>query len=121
MFFFSLAKVLLTLLEGNGRFNTMKEKKDSLDTPIHTAVELGCTESIKILLNVGASVGCLNSCGLTPLHLCIKNQEEECLKVTCNLVLAKRQLIVIFIINYLFLKSNSINALNPNQNSQLTN
>lgn len=54
---------------------------DQLNTPLHTAVLLGSVEAVKLLLNAGASVACINSVGYTPLHLCLRNKIEELLEV----------------------------------------
>ncbi|KAI8432519.1 hypothetical protein MSG28_013516 [Choristoneura fumiferana] len=39
------------------------------------------TWAVKLLLNAGASVACINSVGYTPLHLCLRNKIEELLEV----------------------------------------
>lgn len=71
------------LLEAGGQFNTMKaEGINYVDTPLHIAVELKALDTIKALLNSGASVVCLNKAGQTPLHVCVLNKLEEPLKVT---------------------------------------
>lgn len=69
------------LIEADGTFNTMKGIIDNVDTPLHTAVEIRCLSSIRLLLDAGASVACLNGAGLTPLHLCVKYKLDEAFKV----------------------------------------
>ncbi|XP_063369360.1 transient receptor potential channel pyrexia-like [Cydia amplana] len=76
-----LADVIRMLLEAGGTFNTMKGEIDNIDTPLHTSVEIRCLPSIRLLLDAGASVKCLNSSGYTPLHLCVKHKMDEAFKV----------------------------------------
>ncbi|KAI8432522.1 hypothetical protein MSG28_013519 [Choristoneura fumiferana] len=76
-----LAEMIQILLEAGGSFNTMRgDGFDQLNTPLHTAVLLGSVEAVKLLLNAGASVACINSVGYTPLHLCLRNKIEELLE-----------------------------------------
>ncbi|XP_014366738.2 transient receptor potential channel pyrexia [Papilio machaon] len=77
--------VLQMLLNAGGTHNTMKTKGiNNIDTPLHTAVEMDDIDSINELLGSGASVKCLNSSGLTPLHVCVKKELEEALQVLAN-------------------------------------
>ncbi|XP_026320538.1 transient receptor potential channel pyrexia-like [Hyposmocoma kahamanoa] len=77
--------IIKTLLEAGGQFNTMKaEGINYVDTPLHMAVELKAVDTIKALLNSGASVVCLNKAGQTPLHVCVLNKLEEPLKILVN-------------------------------------
>lgn len=70
------------LLKAGGRFNTMRKKSlNNLDTPLHTAVELGNMEAINELLAAGAGITKLNRAGLTPLHVCVKKELEDELQV----------------------------------------
>ncbi|KAI8423126.1 hypothetical protein MSG28_014206 [Choristoneura fumiferana] len=78
------ADVIRMLLEADGTFNTMKGIIDNVDTPLHTAVEIRCLSSIRLLLDAGASVACLNSAGLTPLHLCVKCEDLVSLAERAN-------------------------------------
>lgn len=71
------------LLNAEGQFNTMKAGGiNNLDTPLHTAVELGTLDTITELLNSGASIACLNIAGQTPLHVCVLNTLEEPLQAS---------------------------------------
>lgn len=79
----SLVDVIRMLLKAGGRFNTMRRRGlDYIDTPLHTAVELESLDAIKELLDAGATVTCLNRAGQTPLHVCVKKELEEHLKVS---------------------------------------
>lgn len=55
---------------------------NNVDTLLHKAVELNALETIKALLNSGASVACLNKAGQTPLHVCVLNKLKEPLQVS---------------------------------------
>ncbi|KAI8432515.1 hypothetical protein MSG28_013516, partial [Choristoneura fumiferana] len=77
--------VMRLILKAKGMFYTMKEKGvNHVDTPLHTAVLLESKEGIELLLDAGAAVSCLNSSGLTPLHVCIKKELEEPLQVLAS-------------------------------------
>ncbi|XP_063628997.1 transient receptor potential cation channel subfamily A member 1-like isoform X1 [Cydia splendana] len=78
--------VLKMLLKAKGQFHTMRREKGvaNVDTPLHTAVMLDSKEAIELLLEAGAQVSCLNSSGLTPLHLCVKKEQEIALQVLAN-------------------------------------
>lgn len=80
-----LGEVIRMLLKAGGRYNTMRSRGlNNLDTPLHTAVELESLDAIRELLDAGASVNCLNTSGLTPLHVCVKKKLEEHLQVLAN-------------------------------------
>lgn len=80
---FSLKAVTKMLLEAGAIFNTMKGRDDdNLDTVLHTAAEIKSVETVKLLLEAGASVACLNSAGLSPLHICLQTKSVEVLDVS---------------------------------------
>ncbi|VVC91355.1 unnamed protein product [Leptidea sinapis] len=81
----NLTEVIKTLIKSGGTFNSMRRQGlNNIDTPLHTAVELENIDSIKELLDIGASITCLNPGGQTPLHLCVKKQLEEPLQILAN-------------------------------------
>lgn len=69
------------LVTAGGQYYSMKSDGMNLDTPLHTAVELSNMDCINELLEAGASIACLNSKGLTPLHVCVNKELEQTLKV----------------------------------------
>lgn len=69
------------LLNAGSQFNSMKAGGLNMNTPLHTAVEMGNVDCIKALLDADVSITCLNSAGLTPLHLCVKHKLEVPLQV----------------------------------------
>ncbi|CAH0760164.1 unnamed protein product [Diatraea saccharalis] len=72
-------------MKAGGENNTMKPSRlDNLTTPLHTAAELENVNAIKELLQLGASIACLNTVGQTPLHVCVKKELEEPLKILAN-------------------------------------
>lgn len=72
---------LVTLLVGaNSQKLTFKNKK-IVDTPLHTAVELGSLEAVSVLVGAGMPVNWLNRAGMTPLHICVKKKLKEHLQV----------------------------------------
>ncbi|CAF4858679.1 unnamed protein product [Pieris macdunnoughi] len=81
----NFTEVIKMLIKAGGRHNSMRSDGiNDIDTPLHTAVELSNIDSIKQLLDIGVSVGCLNTAGQTPLHLCVKKQLEQALQVLAN-------------------------------------
>lgn len=64
-----------------GQFYSMRSGGLNIDTPLHTAVEMSNLDCINELLTAGASIACLNSDGLTPLHVCVNKELEPPLKV----------------------------------------
>ncbi|CAK1543481.1 unnamed protein product [Leptosia nina] len=81
----NLPAVIKILVKSGATTNTMKPKGLSdIDTPLHTAVELGNMDAIMELLAIGASVDCLNSEGQTPMHICIIKKLQEPLQVLAN-------------------------------------
>lgn len=82
---FSFTDVVKRLVTAGGQFYSMKSVGINVDTPLHTAVELSNMDCINELLEAGASIACLDSQGLTPLHVCVKKQLEQTLKVCITL------------------------------------
>ncbi|XP_068624920.1 transient receptor potential channel pyrexia-like [Battus philenor] len=81
----NMLPVIQMLINAGAVHNTMKSKGlNNIDTPLHTAVEMANIDSINELLQAGASVRCLNSTGLTPLHVCVKKELEEPLHILAN-------------------------------------
>ncbi|XP_045513492.1 transient receptor potential channel pyrexia-like [Pieris brassicae] len=81
----NFAEIIKMLTKAGGTYNTMKSKElDNIATPLHTAVELENINAITELLDIGASVSCLNSEGQTPMHLCVKKRLHEPLQVLAN-------------------------------------
>ncbi|KAL4716005.1 hypothetical protein ACJJTC_003794 [Scirpophaga incertulas] len=81
----NLTDVIGLLRKAGGSHNTMKhDGLNEMATPLHTAVELDNVEAIKILLQMGASVACLNKAGQTPLHVSVNKQLEEPLKILAS-------------------------------------
>ncbi|XP_052743946.1 transient receptor potential channel pyrexia-like isoform X2 [Bicyclus anynana] len=95
----NFTEVVKRLLAAGGQIYSMKsrglglptkQKTDSsdeqgwMDTPLHTAVELSNIECINELLEAGASIACLNTKGITPLHVCVNKELEEPLKILAN-------------------------------------
>ncbi|XP_045762667.1 transient receptor potential channel pyrexia-like isoform X1 [Maniola jurtina] len=76
--------VVKRLVTAGGQFYSMKSVGINVDTPLHTAVELSNMDCINELLEAGASIACLDSQGLTPLHVCVKKQLEQTLKILAN-------------------------------------
>lgn len=75
---------LVTLLVGaNSQKLTFKNKK-IVDTPLHTAVELGSLEAVSVLVGAGMPVNWLNRAGMTPLHICVKKKLKEHLQILAN-------------------------------------
>ncbi|CAH2097462.1 unnamed protein product [Euphydryas editha] len=80
----NFTEVVKILLNAGSQYNSMKAGGLNLETPLHTAVKLGNIDCIKALLDAGVSISCLNSAGLTPLHLCVKDKLEEPLQILAN-------------------------------------
>ncbi|XP_049879814.1 transient receptor potential channel pyrexia-like isoform X2 [Pectinophora gossypiella] len=81
----NFTEVIKMLIKAGGTHNTMKARGlNDLDTPIHTAVELENKDAMNELLNIGASIACLNTAGLTPLHVCVRRELELPLQVLAN-------------------------------------
>lgn len=80
---FSFTDVVKRLIAAGGQFYSMRSGGLNIDTPLHTAVELSNLDCINELLAAGASIACLNSEGLTPLHVCVNKELEPPLKVEC--------------------------------------
>lgn len=89
---------LVTLLVGaNSQKLTFKNKK-IVDTPLHTAVELGSLEAVSVLVGAGMPVNWLNRAGMTPLHICVKKKLKEHLQVNKQITKNYAQLACLFII-----------------------
>ncbi|CAH1640799.1 unnamed protein product [Spodoptera littoralis] len=57
---------------------------NSIDTPLHTAVELESEGSVEQLLLSGASATGWNSEGATPMHICVKKRNKELLQLLAD-------------------------------------
>ncbi|KAJ8710572.1 hypothetical protein PYW08_009087 [Mythimna loreyi] len=70
---------LVTLLVGAacGTFRTKRRK--TVDTPLHTAVELGSLEAVSVLVAI-VPVNWLNGAGETPLHICVRKKLKDYLQ-----------------------------------------
>ncbi|CAH0403188.1 unnamed protein product [Chilo suppressalis] len=81
----NFTEVLRLIIRAGGENNTMKPQRlNDVTTPLHTAAELENVPAIKELLQIGASIACLNTAGQTPLHVCVKKELEEPLKILAN-------------------------------------
>ncbi|XP_039749502.1 transient receptor potential channel pyrexia-like isoform X2 [Pararge aegeria] len=76
--------VVKRLLAAGGHYYSMEGSGMNIDTPLHTAVELSNMDCINELLEAGASIACLNSKGITPLHVCVNKELEPPLKILAN-------------------------------------
>ena len=61
--------------------NFRSTNRKTVDTPLHTAVELGSLEAVSVLVAANAPVNWLNRAGQTPLHICVKKKLKEHLLV----------------------------------------
>lgn len=64
---------------------TLKNRK-TLDTPLHTAVEVGSLDAVTVLVEANVPVNWLNRAGLTPLHICVKKKLKEHLQVRLEII-----------------------------------
>ncbi|XP_075985740.1 transient receptor potential cation channel subfamily A member 1-like [Anticarsia gemmatalis] len=70
-----------------GKCNLSLKNRRTLDSPLHTAVELNSIEAVRALTSVSVPVKWLNRAGLTPLHICVKKKLCDILQVLVNVKL----------------------------------
>ncbi|KAJ8710570.1 hypothetical protein PYW08_009085 [Mythimna loreyi] len=71
---------LVTLLVGAACGNFRTKNRKIVDTPLHTAVELGSLEAVSVLV-ANVPVNWLNRAGQTPLHICVKKKLKDHLQI----------------------------------------
>ncbi|CAB3229398.1 unnamed protein product [Arctia plantaginis] len=75
---------LIAVAGGIIKDNPFMNGSGTINTLLHTAVELGSKEAVKVLLKAGASAISLNSNGLTPLHICVSRKLKKILQLLAN-------------------------------------
>ena len=78
---FSFNETVKLLLKAGGQIQRCYRNSNPIDTPLHTAVELGSETAVEQLLLSGASHTVLNSRGLIAMHVCVEKRNKELLQV----------------------------------------
>ncbi|KAJ8710335.1 hypothetical protein PYW07_009701 [Mythimna separata] len=73
---------LVSLLIGAacGRNTRIRDRK-TVNTPLHTAVELGSLEAVSVLVAANVPVNWTNRAGQTPLHICVRKKLKDHLQM----------------------------------------
>ncbi|XP_026727732.1 transient receptor potential channel pyrexia-like [Trichoplusia ni] len=79
----NFADLVTILVDANCKNYTLKNRK-TVNTPLHTAVELGSLKAVSVLVNAKVPVNWLNRAGLTALHICVRKKLKEHLQVLAN-------------------------------------